>query len=186
MYKEFLRRMMWEAHYIQKPGTSTSFLWAPFATAEALEDRKAKAEAVAELIQRNRCEGFQMLLPFRISFTDPSAAKVANTGRGTRKIEKLLKASFTRCEESPYKIAKPYKVSTSIWQVEGTKCFFFGTLGITMAEGTSPTDNGDLMIVYTSDWKEVDIFLFKGLAKPNDVANLQEVLAFVEEIVIRG
>lgn len=186
MNQEFLRRMMWEAHYILKPGTSTSYIWASYAAIEALNDRKAKAEATAALIEKNRSEGFQMLLPFRICFIQEDAAPVAKTGRGAKAKVAQLKASFTRCEESPYKIAKPFKVCTSIWQVEGTKCFFYGTLGVTQAEGESPLDNGDLLILYTAGWKDVDIFLFRGLAKPNEVANLQDVISYVEGLITRG
>ena len=186
MNKEFLRRIMWEAHYILKPGTTSTYLWAPFAPVDALEDREAKKAATAALIARNRSQGYQMLLPFRICFIQEDAAPVANTGRGARKKVGQMKSHFTRCEESPYKIASPFKACTSIWQVEGTRCFFWGTLGINMLEGGKATDNGDLIIFYTAGWKEVDIYIFKGLAKPNEIANLQEAVAFVEAIAVRG
>lgn len=185
MNKEFLRRIMWEAHYILKPGTTSTFTWAPFAPVDALEGEEKKA-ATAALIERNRWEGYQMLLPFRICFIQEDAAPVANTGRGTRKKVAQMKSHFTRGEESPYKIAKPFKACTSIWQVEGTRCFFYGTLGINLQEGAKPTDNGDLVIFYTAGWREVDIYIFKGLAKPNEIANLQEAVAFVEAIVAKG
>ena len=177
---------MWEAHYILKLGTSTTYLWAPFAEIDALGDRKAKAEATAGLIEWNRREGHTMLLPFRICFVQEDAAPVANTGRGRKAKVAQLKAQFTKTEESPNKIAQPFKVCTSIWQVEGTKCFFYGTLGIVKAVGAKPTDNGDLVIFYTADWKDVDIFIFRGLAKPNEVANLQDLVAFVEDRIVRG
>ena len=61
-----------------------------------------------------------------------------------------------------------------------------GTLGINLQEGAKPTDNGDLVIFYTAGWREVDIYIFKGLAKPNEIANLQEAVAFVEAIVAKG
>ena len=177
---------MWEAHYVLKPGTTTTFTWAPFAQIDAIEDREAKKAATTELIARNRREGRQLLLPFRICFIQEDAAPVANTGRGTRKKVAQMKSHFTRCEESPYKIAKPFKACTSVWQVEGTRCFYWGTLGINMQEGSKATDNGDLIIFYTAGWKEVDIFIFKGLAKPNEIANLHEAVAFVEGIAARG
>lgn len=186
MNRDFLRRMMWEAHYILKPGTTTSFVWDRFANIDTLEDRKEKAAATTALIEDNRREGREMLLPMRVCFTDPSIAPVAYSGRGTRSKIKQMKSYFTKIEESPYKIAKPYRVCTSVWQIDGTRCFFYGTLGITPAENLKPTDNGDLIVFYTTDWKEVQVFIFKGLAKPNEEANLQQVQEYVESIVIKG
>lgn len=83
-------------------------------------------------------------------------------------------------------MAKPYKVCTSIWQVEGRKCFFYGTIGINFEENQPPTDNGDLVIFFTPNWKDVDVFIFKGLVNPNKIENLQEAVGFVEEIVHLG
>ncbi len=186
MNKEFLSRIMWEAHYILKPGTTTTFTWAPYAKIDAIEDGKAKKAATAALIDKNRSEGRQMLLPFRLCFINKDAAPVAYTGRGTKSKVAQMKSQFTIPEESPYKLVKPYKVCTSIWEVPGTKCFFYGTLGINLTEGAKPTDNGDLVIFYTAGWQEVQIFIFKGLAKPNEVANLQDAVAFVESIITKG
>ena len=186
MHREFLKKVVWEAHYCLKEGTSTSFLYAPFLPIEALEDRKAKADATAALVRQIRESGRQMLLPFRICFVQADAAPVACTGRGARAKVGQLKATFTRGEESPYKIAKPYKVCTSIWQVPGSKCFFYGTLGITTKEGQRPSDNGDLVIFHTAGWKEVEVYIFKGLAKPNEIASLQDAVAYLESIAAIG
>lgn len=186
MHREFLKKVVWEAHYCLKEGTSTSFLYAPFSPIEALEDRKAKADATAALVRQIRESGRQMLLPFRICFVQADAAPVACTGRGARAKVGQLKATFTRGEESPYKIAKPYKVCTSIWQVPGSKCFFYGTLGITTKEGQRPSDNGDLVIFHTAGWKEVEVYIFKGLAKPNEIASLQDAVAYLESIAAIG
>ena len=185
MNKEFLEKIMWKGVYILKPGTTSTFTWAPFALVDALE-REEKKAATTALIERNRREGRQMLLPFRICFIHEDAAPVANTGRGAKKKVGQMKSHFTRVEESPYKIAKPFKACTSVWQVEGSRCFFYGTLGINLQEGVKPTDNGDLVIFYTAGWKEVEIYIFKGLAKPNEIANLQEVVAYVESIATKG
>lgn len=186
MNKEFLTRIIWEAHYFLKQGTTTTFVYAPFASIDAIEDNKTRKAETEALIYRNRCEGRQMLLPFRVCFIKDDAAPVAYTGRGTRSKVAQMKAHFTQCEESPYKLAKPYRVCTSVWQVPGTKCLFYGTLGINLKENAKPTDNGDLVIFYTAGWKEVQIFIFKGLAKPNEVANLQEAVAFLESRITRG
>ena len=186
MNREFLKKVVWEAHYCLKEGTSTSFIYAPYLPIEALEDRRAKADATASLIRQNRESGKAMLLPFRISFVKEDAAPVANTGRGTRAKVAQMKAKFTRCEESPYKIAAPFKVCTSIWQIPGTKCYFYGTLGITFKEGVHPSDNGDLVIFHTAGWKEVEVYIFKGLAKPNEIASLQEAVEYLEGIAAIG
>ena len=186
MNKEFLAKVLWEARYLLKEGTSTSFIYAPYLPIEALEDRKAKAAATASLIRENKASGREMLLPFRICFVKADAAPVANTGRGARAKVAQMKAAFTSPEESPYKIAKPFKVCTSIWQVEGTKCFFYGTLGITPKEGAKPSDNGDLVIFHTAGWKEVEVYIFKGLAKPNEIACLQEAVVFLEGRIMLG
>lgn len=186
MNKEFLKKVVWKAHYCLKEGTSTSFIYATYLPIEALEDRKAKADATASLIRQIKESGSPMLLPFRISFVKEDAAPVANTGRGTRAKVAQMKAKFTRAEESPYKIAPPFKVCTSIWQIPGTKCFFYGTLGITQKEGVRPSDNGDLVVFHTAGWKEVEVFIFKGLAKPNENASLADALAYVEGCSILG
>lgn len=187
MNKEFLRRQMWEAHYALKQGTTATYIFQPYLPIEALEDRKQKKEATAQMITKMQAKGQGMLLPFRICFiTGEDSAPVGKSGRGARQKVAQMKAGFTIPEESPYKLAKPYKVCTSVWQVEGHKCFFYGTIGITFAEGQKPVDNGDLVIFYTSNWKAVDVFIFRGLAKPNDSANLQDAVQFVEENVMLG
>lgn len=186
MNKEFLKKVVWEAHYCLKEGTSTSFIYALYLPIESLADRKEKADATAALVRQIRESGRQMLLPFRICFVQADAAPVADTGRGARAKVGQLKATFTKGEESPYKIAKPYKVCTSIWQVPERKCFFYGTLGITKKEGQHPSDNGDLVIFHTAGWKEVEVYIFKGLAKPNEIASLQEAVEYLEGIAAIG
>ena len=187
MNKEFLKKVMWEAHYTLKEGTSATYIFLPYIPIEALQDRRQKAQVSAQMIAGMQEAGQEMLLPFRICFiTGEDSAPVSRSGRGTRQKVAQMKASFTIPEVSPYKIAKPYKVCTSVWQIEGRKCFFYGTIGITLAESQKPKDNGDLVLFYTPDWKEVDVFIFKGLNKPNDIANLQEAVAFVESSVLLG
>ena len=180
MNKDFLKKVVWEANYFLKAGTSTSFIYSSYLPIELLEERKSKVAATADLIRKINESGSPMLLPFRISFVKADAAPVANTGRGTRAKVAQLKAHITKPEASPYKIAPPFKVCTSIWQIPGTKCSFYGTLGITLKEGMPPSDNGDLVIFRTADWKDVEVFIFKGLGKPNDDACLEDALQYVE------
>lgn len=187
MNSEFLRRMMWEAHYSLKMTTNTTYLLQPYMSIEELADSKQRREATAQFIAKRQQAGKAMLLPIRISFVDGhNVAPVRRSGRGMKQRVKQMKATFTQAEVSPYKIAKPYKVCTAIWEVEGHKCFFYGSIGITPAEGHNPKDNGDLVIFYTPDWKEVDVFIFRGLAQPNNIANLQEAVQYVERNVEIG
>lgn len=184
MNNEFLRKVMWEAHYTLKSGTNASYILTPFARFEEL-DRKAKGEAIKQKIVDIFSGGGEMLLPIRICIIADDCAPVSQSGRGTKKKVAQMKAVFTKPEESPYKIAKPYKVCTSIWQCEGYKCYFWGTIGLTKAENTKPQDNGDLVVFYTENWKEVGVYIFKGLAKPNDLANLDEIVEFIDNNVTK-
>ena len=177
---------MWRERYVIKEGTSATFILQRYLPIEAIQDRKQKQDATARLIVQMREEGQEMLLPFRICFITGDAAPISNTGRGAKQKVAQMKACFTRLEESPYKLAKPYKVCTAVWEVEGHKCFFFGTVGITFEEGQKPLDNGDLIVFYTTNWKEVEVFIFKGLVQPNEIASLQEAVQFVEDNVILG
>lgn len=185
--QEFLKKQMWQAHYSLKEGTNASYIFQPYLSIEAIQDSKQRKVATAQMVSRMQDKGQEMLLPFRICFIyGEDSAPVNRTGRGKKKKVAQMKASFTIPEQSPYKLAKPYRVCTSIWQVEGHKCFYFGTIGINLAENQKPKDNGDLVIFYTPDWKEIDVFIFKGLVKPNDIANLQEAVRFVEANVVLG
>lgn len=180
MNKEFLRKRLWQGEYILKQGTNTSYLLKPYVGIEALQDRQEKTAATLKLIQGAQAAGDEILLPLRVCFiTGEDSAPVIHSGRGLKPKVAQMKASFTKIEQSPYKIAKPYKVCTSVWQMEGSRCLFYGTIGITHKEGLPPADNGDLVLFYTSNWKEVGIYIFKGLAKPNSIANLDEAGAFV-------
>jgi hypothetical protein len=84
-------------------------------------------------------------------------------------------------ECSPYKQHTPYKVQTGLWKVEGRQTLFYGTLGISNAEGFISRDNADLLLIRTSDWKELDIFIFKGLAGLNKQLDaLPDAVKYVE------
>ena len=182
-----LRRIMWQAHYSLKSGTNSCYLYAPFAQIDSIQDKRQREEATRQLVARMREAGQAMLLPFRVYFiTGEGIAPVSNAGRGARKKVAQMKAHFTSLEQSPYKIAKPYRVCTSVWLIEGRKRFFYGTIGITLAENQKPMDNGDLVLFLTDDWREVEVFIFRGLAKPNDMANLKEAIEFVERVILEG
>ena len=178
--RELLEKMKWQGHYIQKKGTFSYILQDLYD--ESLEpDNKARRLMVCNKLGQLTAAGQAPLLPIRLSFIDPDTSKVSKSGRGAKARVKQMKANFTGCEESPLKQHKPYKVSTSIWEIEGHKCFFYGTLGITPEEGMPPKDNGDLLAVATSDWKELDVFVFKGMAKPNSVASMEGIVSIMAD-----
>lgn len=181
-----MEKVLWQGCYKRKKGTNSAYIFAPYMVVEEMQDKALKAEARAlKVAEYQGAKG--MLLPFKIYFIfGNSSAPVSNTGRGAQKREAQLKANFAKYEVSPYKIAKPYKVCTSIWQVKGRKCIFYGTIGITPSEGLKPADNGDLVIFYTSDWEEVQIFIFKGLCKPNGIADLEDAVKYVDERALKG
>lgn len=176
MNSEFISKTMWKAHYTRKPAAPTTFLLDLFTDIDSIKGRKAKDE---EIVRRQAQT--DLLLPYRISLTTgDGGAKVANTGRGSRERAAKLDAHFTQPQKSPYMIAKPFNVHTSLWAVPGTKRYFFGTIGINMGEGQKVQDNGDLIFLRTADWDSVDVFIFRGLATPNGIASFDEVLEFLE------
>lgn len=125
----------------------------------------------------------QQILPKTISIVrGADAFKVSRTGRGLLPKVGQMKAGFTRAENSPYKQNKPYKVQTSIWQADGFKTLFYGTIGLTGSSGRIDSDNGDLILFSTSDWKKVQAVVFVGLADPTRLpANLAEAAAFLKK-----
>ena len=185
MWKEFLDRIVWNGRYIKKQGTNTSYIMEEFAGLDLIQDNKAKEKAFADEIERQQQRN-KMLLPIRLCFiTGEDAAPVSYSGRGMRKRVAQMKSAFTKVEQSPYKIAKPYKCCTSIWEMDGNKRLLYGTIGITQKEGLPASDNGDLIFFYTNGWEAVDIFVFKGLARPNEIATIQEAGAYVIEALRR-
>ena len=187
MNKELLRKLMWKAHYSLKENTNSVYLFQNFIPIEGIQDKAQKKASTIQMIKQMEEEGKSLLLPLKIYFiTGEDSAPVRRSGRGTRKSVTQMKSQFTIPEKSPYKMAKPYKVCTSVWEIEGHKCFFYGTIGINFTENGRPKDNGDLVLFYTPNWKEVDVFIFRGLAKPNETANLEEVVQYVEDNVILG
>ncbi|MGI5846895.1 MAG: hypothetical protein ACOX5T_02555 [Candidatus Cryptobacteroides sp.] len=178
--REFLYKIMWRAHYYRKERTQ-SYIHERFIDFECVADRKERHELTKAELEQMRLEGVLLLLPVRLSIiTDEETAKVVHSGRGARKKYAQLKSRFTKIEESPYKLFKPFKVCTSIWRVGGFQRYYWGTIGVTPSEGHPPVDNGDLIIFITADWRDLQVFIFRGLAKPNDMANLQDVVDYLD------
>ena len=166
------------------PYTSSSYyattLERNFELSNDSERRKAMRLDIAGLVE----SGEEWLLPHRLGILrGDSMASTSGSGRATKPMEAQLKASFTKVEESPYKANKPFEVQTGLWKVDGTQVLFYGSLGITGASGRVERDNGDLVIIRTTDWKRLEIFIFRGLAGVSKQLDyLPEVVAFVKGI----
>lgn len=176
----YLRQTMWRAEYQHKPNT-TSYLLQGFMPFEEL-GRKERAEATAQKIKELQGQGARFLLPVRLSFGGSELARIDFKGRGVRARVAQMKGSFTQQEESPNKRYKPYKVGTSVWRCRSSRGLYCGTLGITKREGAGPSDNGDLIYFRTADWEKVEVFIFKGLARPNEYADNAQVEAFLQTL----
>ena len=168
MNQNFIKSSMWRGCYVLSPFTSASYyatsLERNFELANESERRKAMKEDIAGLVKG----GESWLLPHRIGILQgASMASVSGSGRARNPLDAQLKGTFTRVEESPYKQNKPFEVQTGLWRVQGERCLFYGSLGITGTSGRVDRDNGDLVVVRTSDWQRVEIFIFKGLAGVN-------------------
>ena len=177
MNAEYLQKMTWKAHYLLKAGTGASYYRADFVSLQEIDDAKERKLEVSRKIGQILRSGEEMLLPIRLSIVQGNSLPVNHSGRGTRNRMAQLKGAFTQPEQSPYKQYSPYHINTSVWQVEGFKCLFYGTIGISFPTGIA--DNGDLVIFKTSDWIDITIYIFKGLAKPNEEANLEDAVNYV-------
>ncbi len=122
------------------------------------------------------------LLPNRLSIiVGIDCTPISRSGRGTLPKAGQMKGNFTAAEESPYKQYKPYAVNTSLWPVEGLQRYFYGTLGITGSAGSIDSDCGDLVLLFTSDWQEVRLSVFRGLAQPARLPEyLQQAVSFLQ------
>ena len=156
MTKEFLSKVMLSSTYMLKEGRKASYYY---------------------------CSG-QKVLPNRLSIiVGIDCTPVSRSGRGTLAKVGQMKGNFTAVEESPYKKHKPYAVNTSIWPIDGLQRYFYGTLGITGTAGNIDSDCGDLVLFRTSNWQEVSIYVFKGLAQPAHLPEyLQQAVKYLQSL----
>lgn len=181
MNKEFLMNVMWHAKYLQKPHT-TSYVNEHFfdlCNLKGNDKRDQTTQRIAEL----KSKGEKVLLPITITLADDTqlcTAKIAQTGRGMLKRTRQMKSSFTIPEESIYKREKPYKVCTSVWHVTGRSSYYYGDVAINFFKDSKPKPTHDLMIFKTDDWEMVDVYVFRGMDVPNDEANLDDIVAFLD------
>lgn len=164
------------------PHTSASFyaesLEGNFELVNDGDRRKAMKEDIARLVE----SGESWLLPHRIGILQgTSMVSVGGSGRARRPLDAQMKGTFISVEESPYKQNKPYEVQTGLWRVPGERCLFYGSIGITGANGRIDRDNGDLIVARTSNWRRVEIFIFRGLAGVDKQLDyLPEVVGFIK------
>ena len=155
MNEEFIRKAMTEATYQKKEGTASSFYWK---------------------------EGAQ-LLPNRMSLSKDSITKVRKKGRNLQKVAGQCVGNFTKLEESPLKISKPYTLRTQIWQQEDFLEFVgYGTIGITGEDGRI-YDTGDLMVFFAEEdnWNLIRIFIFNGMGADPDKRD--EAMRYASKLV---
>lgn len=182
MNDKFIRATMWRGEYVISPYTSSSYyttsLEGFFELVNDSERRRAIKEAVVNLVQ----SGEVWILPHRLGILQgESMASTSVSGRARIPMFAQLKATFTKVERSPYKVNKPYEVQTGIWRVEGSQSLYYGSLGISGASGRVERDNGDLMIIRTTDWRRLEIFIFRGLAGlDKQLDYLPSIVSFVK------
>lgn len=159
----FIEKMMWHGSYILDGSTDGTYN-ACYLSEESLMLKKQTKErklAIQKEYQAYIMEsGNPPLMPCTISITQLDVSK---SGRGLKPRLGVLKAKFRECELSPYKQHRPYQVSTSIWKLEGTPCLFYGLPAITQENSKAGKDIGDLLIIHTTDWKKLEVYVFKGL-----------------------
>lgn len=176
---------VWQGHYILSPYASSSFLSSKVAEVLQYENTSERNKAMSDAVMALVGQGDSNLLPYRISIMLGDAmTSIKPSGRGAKPLVAQLKAKFTTNEVSPYKQYKPYRVQTGLWKVDGKQTLFYGTLGISNEDGVISRDNADLLLVRTSDWKRLDIFVFKGLAGLyKQLDSLPDAIAYIEKYV---
>lgn len=182
MNNKFIENSMWKGRYVLSPYTNASYyasnLERDFEVTDKTERERAIKNDVKVLVQ----SGEEWLLPHRLGILRGSSmASFSHSGRARKKMEAQLKGRFTQIEHSPYKQYKPFEVQSGLWQVEDSQIYYYGSVGISGPTGRVETDNADLLIVRTPDWKTIDICVFKGLAGVHkQLDHLQDVLAFLK------
>lgn len=159
MNDEFISKAMQIACYEHKEGTSSSYYWR----------------------QGSR------ILPNRLSISNGNEmTHVQRKGRNSLfPIVGQFIGSFKKSEQSPLKQHKPFAVRTQIFKEPAYPNFIgYGTLGISNESGKVESDNGDLIVMYSSDqWENIVIFYFAGMANVNDI---EQVMKFLHRFVESG
>lgn len=126
------------------------------------------------------------ILPNRLSISRSEITSVQRKGNNSlNPVVGQLLGNFTKVEESPLKQRKPFTVRTQLWQVPMHPAFIgYGTLGITGESGRVEGDNGDLVVLRSTDqWESITIYYFAGMGNPND---MEQVMRYLQRLVECG
>lgn len=183
MNNQYIAKSMFGYRYIAH--TNSCYHLASVDGCFNITDKSKRDRAVKDKIKKLVEAGELSLLPHRITIlTGMAMAKVRNEGRAKTPMVAQLKGSFTAIEDSPYKCYKPYNVQTGLWKVDGYQSYFVGSLGTSGTNGRIERDNSDLLIVHTTDWRELDLYVFRGLAgTQKQLDYLPDVMAHLKQIV---
>lgn len=157
MRDDMLNAVLHESVYQLKEGTASSYYW----------------------------QSGSRILSNRASISQQPITAVRKKGRMLQHLSTgQFVGTFTKSEESPFKIHKPYCIRTQIWLHEDYPQFLgYGTIGISDFEGKI-VDTGDLLIFYSSsshDWKTLRIFVLMGMGKNPDT--ITEAMNFVTKLI---
>lgn len=184
MNNQYIKQSVWSAVYVVSPYSNSCFvkdnLCDCFEVLDKNERNRHIRGRIAELVD----EGEVCLLPHRLMILQgQTMAPTSRSGRAVVPMSAQLKGTFIIAEDSPYKVNKPFAVQTGLWQVQDCKTIFQGSLGISGPDGAIVKDNGDLLLVRTSDWKTLQVYVFRGLAGVNKQLDyLSECVEYVKGI----
>lgn len=121
-------------------------------------------------------EGDRNILPERIGFTRDGFLKLQRKGRAlTEKKMGQITGTFRRDETSPYKVNKPYRIFSSLWEAGDHSSFIgYGDIGISSKEGRIESGR-DLFIAFRPCEGILEIHLFRDL-----VDWKEEVLSYLD------
>lgn len=163
MNNQYIEKVMVKATFVAH--TQTCFHNIELHQCYSIPDKSERTRAIKESVISFLQENKTFLLPLRITILRGDSMAVVNrSGRASRPLDAQLKGKFTMNEESLYKQYKPYEVQTGLWKVNGYQSFFAGSIGITGDNGKIDRDNSDLVVVHTTDWQIIDVYVFRGLA----------------------
>lgn len=184
MNNQYLKQSLWQATYIATPFASSGYILDKLS--ECLEelDKKTRNANIRARIEELVAGGEVCLLPHRLQVLQgPTMQTTSKQGRAIKPMAGQLKGVYIQAEDSPYKVNKPYQVQTGLWPVADRKTIYQGSIGITGPDGHISKDNGDLLLVRTSDWKTLQVYVFRGLAGVNKQLDyLPECVEYIKTI----
>lgn len=161
MNEDLIRQSVHEATYQLKEGTASSFYW----------------------------QSGDKILPNRVTISRTQITEVRKKGRMLQHPSAgQFVGRFTKAEESPLKLYKPFHIRTQIWLYEDYPQFIgYGTAGISGMDGriTDKSDTGDLIIFFSespeAEWKTIRIFVFMGMGRNPDT--LEDAMRYASTLI---